>query len=86
LGLAKVKTYKFRSVDNPGGSASEIWDFDHGTAGFFVRQLEASLALAEIEAKSGKKTEARALLQSVEKDARGKGCLLIARKAAIDRG
>jgi len=55
-------------------------------AGFFIRQLEANLALAEIEAKSGKKTEARALLQSVEKDARSKGYLLIARKAAIDRG
>ena len=59
---------------------------DAQKAGFFIRQLEASLALAEIEAKSGKKTEARALLQSVEKDARGKGFLLIARKAAIDRG
>ncbi len=32
LGLAKVKTYKFRSVDYPGGFGTDIWDFDHGTA------------------------------------------------------
>jgi DNA-binding winged helix-turn-helix (wHTH) protein/tetratricopeptide (TPR) repeat protein len=54
--------------------------------GFFVRQLEAMLALAEIEAKSGKKAEAHTLFQSVEKDARSKGFLLIARKAASERG
>lgn len=59
---------------------------DAQKAGFFIRQLEASLALAEIEAKSGKKTEAQTQLQSVEKNARGRGFLLIARKAAIDRG
>lgn len=59
---------------------------DAQKAGLFVRQLQATLALAEIEAKSGKKTEARALFQSVEKDARGKGFLLIARKAAAERG
>lgn len=53
--------------------------------GFFVRQLEASLALAEIEAKSGRKKESQDLLQSVERDARGKGFLLIARKAVVDR-
>jgi hypothetical protein len=54
---------------------------DARKAGFFVRQLEATLTLAEIEAKSGKKTEARYLRQSVEKDARSKGFLLIAREA-----
>ncbi len=32
LGFAKVKTYKFRSVDYPGGASADIWDFDHGTA------------------------------------------------------
>ena len=52
--------------------------------GFLVRQLEATLALAEIEAKSGRKTEARGLFQSVEKDERSKGFLLIARKAVAD--
>jgi hypothetical protein len=44
------------------------------------------MALAEIEGKSGKKTEARALLQSVEKNARSRGFLLIARKAVEARG
>jgi TolA-binding protein len=55
------------------------------TSGFFTRQLEAALILARIEAKSGKKTEARALFQSVERDARSKGYLLIAREAAAER-
>ncbi len=54
--------------------------------GFFLLQLEASLALAEAETKSGKKTEGRALLETVEKNARSKGFLLIARRAVIDRG
>jgi DNA-binding winged helix-turn-helix (wHTH) protein/tetratricopeptide (TPR) repeat protein len=54
--------------------------------GFFVRRLEATLALAEIKAKSGKKAEAKTLFQSVEEDARAKGFLLIARKAAAERG
>lgn len=54
--------------------------------GFFIRQLEATLALAEIKAKSGNKAEAKALFQSVEKEARSKGFLLLARKAAAKRG
>lgn len=54
--------------------------------GFFVRQLEATLMLAEIKAKSGNRAEAKALFESVEKDARSKGFLLIARKAAAERG
>jgi hypothetical protein len=41
--------------------------------GFFVRQMEASLALAEIEAKSRRKKDPQDLLQSVERNARGKG-------------
>jgi len=49
--------------------------------GFFGRQLEATLALAEIEATSGKKKECSSLFQSVEKDPRSRGFLLIARKA-----
>jgi hypothetical protein len=58
---------------------------DAQKTGFFVRQLEASLALAEIEGKSGKKKEYQGLFQSIERDARRKGFLLIARKAAVDR-
>jgi DNA-binding winged helix-turn-helix (wHTH) protein/tetratricopeptide (TPR) repeat protein len=55
-------------------------------AGFYVRQLEATLVLGEIEARSGHKAEAKTLLYSVEKDARSKGFLLIANKAASERG
>ncbi len=58
---------------------------DAQKAGFFVRQLEATLALAEIEAKSGRKKESLGLFLSVEKDARSKGYLLIAREAAAER-
>ncbi len=54
-------------------------------AGFFVHELEASLALGKIEAKTGKAKESETLLQSVEKDARSKGYLLIARQAAAAR-
>jgi hypothetical protein len=55
---------------------------DAQKSGFFIRQMEASLALAGIETRSGKKKEARSLFQSIEKDARSKGFLLIARKAS----
>jgi hypothetical protein len=53
--------------------------------GFFVRQLDASLALAEIQAKSGHQRDALVLLQSVEKEARSRGFLLIARRATAAR-
>ena len=47
----------------------------------FVRyQFEARLALGQLEVKSG--TNGRARLAELEKDARAKGFLLIARKAA----
>ena len=50
-------------------------------------QLEARLALGELKMNSGEITAGRALLASLEKDATGKGFLLIARKAraASDR-
>jgi uncharacterized membrane protein len=32
LGLAKVKTYQFRTVDYPGASSSDSWDDNNGTA------------------------------------------------------
>lgn len=52
-------------------------------AGLFASKLDATLALAEIELKMGKKKDARALLESIEKEGRSKGFLLIARKAAL---
>ena len=48
-------------------------------------QFEARLALGEIETKSGQTTIGRAHLQAVERDAKAKGFLLIARKAAAAR-
>lgn len=50
--------------------------------GYVADQLEARLALGEIEMKSGQTAAVRARLAVLEKDARAKGFLLIARKAA----
>jgi tetratricopeptide (TPR) repeat protein len=54
--------------------------------GFVPEQLEARLALGEIEMKSGEADASRARLAALEKDAQAKGFLLIARKAARARG
>jgi eukaryotic-like serine/threonine-protein kinase len=51
-------------------------------AGFVGDRLEAQLALGEIGMKSGNPSAARARLGTLEVDARAKGFLLIARKAA----
>ena len=48
-------------------------------------ELDARLALAEIEIKSGQATTGRAHLAALETDAKAKGYNLIARKAAIAR-
>jgi tetratricopeptide (TPR) repeat protein len=49
-------------------------------------ELDARLVLAEIEMKAGQTTEGRAHLAAVEADAKAKGYILVARKAAIARG
>jgi DNA-binding winged helix-turn-helix (wHTH) protein/tetratricopeptide (TPR) repeat protein len=49
-------------------------------------ELEARLALAEIELKAGLMTDGRAHLAGIEADAKSKGYNLIARKAATGRG
>jgi serine/threonine protein kinase/tetratricopeptide (TPR) repeat protein len=49
--------------------------------GLVNRQLEARLALGEIEVKSGNAVDGRSLLHALERDAKTKGFLLIARKA-----
>jgi DNA-binding winged helix-turn-helix (wHTH) protein/TolB-like protein len=49
-------------------------------------ELDARLALAEMEMKTGQTTDGRAHLATVESDAKGKGYNLIARKAALARG
>jgi DNA-binding winged helix-turn-helix (wHTH) protein/tetratricopeptide (TPR) repeat protein len=53
--------------------------------GYVGIELDARLALAEIEMKSGQTTAGRAHLAAVEADAKAKGYNLIARKAAIAR-
>ncbi len=49
-------------------------------------ELDARLALAEIEMKAGQTTEGRAHLAAIEADAKAQGYNLIARKAATARG
>jgi hypothetical protein len=49
-------------------------------------ELDARLALAEIEMKIGQTTAGRAQLAAIEADAKIKGYNLIARKAATARG
>ena len=50
--------------------------------GFVPYQYQARLALGEMEMKFGQTTAGHAHLAALEKDARAKGFLLIARKAA----
>jgi eukaryotic-like serine/threonine-protein kinase len=54
--------------------------------GYLGIQLEARLALGELEMKSGHPRRARNLLSALEKQATEKGYLLIAHKAAVARG
>ncbi|HJZ85218.1 MAG TPA: tetratricopeptide repeat protein [Polyangia bacterium] len=53
-----------------------------GRLGFVAAQLEARLALGELQAKSGERAPARTRLLALEREARGRGFGLIARKAA----
>jgi eukaryotic-like serine/threonine-protein kinase len=54
--------------------------------GYMGTELDARLALAEIEMKAGQTTSGRAHLTAIEADAKAKGYNLIARKAATARG
>jgi DNA-binding winged helix-turn-helix (wHTH) protein/tetratricopeptide (TPR) repeat protein/TolB-like protein len=49
-------------------------------------ELDARLALAEMEMKAGQTTAGRAQLTAIEADAKAKGYNLVARKAALARG
>src|SRR5260370_28430009 len=53
-----------------------------GKAGIRATQFDARLALGATEIKSGNRTAARAELTSLERDAKAKGFLLLARKRA----
>jgi tetratricopeptide (TPR) repeat protein/TolB-like protein len=54
--------------------------------GYMGVELDARLALAEIEMKTGQTTAGRAHLTAIEADAKAKGYNLVARKVAIARG
>jgi eukaryotic-like serine/threonine-protein kinase len=54
--------------------------------GYMGIELDARLALAEIEMKTGQATAGRAHLTALEADARAKGYNLVAREAAAARG
>jgi DNA-binding winged helix-turn-helix (wHTH) protein/Tfp pilus assembly protein PilF/TolB-like protein len=53
--------------------------------GYLGIELDARLALAEIEMKTRQTTAGRVHLTAIEADAKGKGYLLVARKAALAR-
>ncbi|HXZ41342.1 MAG TPA: tetratricopeptide repeat protein [Terriglobales bacterium] len=54
--------------------------------GYRIVELDARLALAEIEIKAGQTAAGRAHLNAIEADAKATGYLLVARKAAVARG
>ena len=54
--------------------------------GYALVELDARLALAELEMKAGQTAEGRAHLTAVEADAKAKGYNLVARQAVIARG
>jgi tetratricopeptide (TPR) repeat protein len=83
LATALVRAASHKSADQ--AAATKILETmradaaKHGYAGY---ELQTRLALGEIEIKSGQAASGRALLTSLAKDARTKGFLLIAEKAA----
>jgi tetratricopeptide (TPR) repeat protein len=54
--------------------------------GYLLVELNARLALAELEMKAGQTAEGRAHMTAIEADAKAKGYNLVARKAVIARG
>jgi len=59
---------------------------DAKSHGYLTHQFDARLALGEIHLKSGSVAEGRKELAALEHDARAKGFMLIASKAASVRG
>jgi serine/threonine protein kinase/tetratricopeptide (TPR) repeat protein len=80
---ASVRALSGGSVDRAAaGRSLEATLAEATRLGFVPYQYEARLALGELEMNSGQTTAGRAHLTALEKDARAKGFLLIARKAA----
>ena len=59
---------------------------DARSHGYLTHQFDARLALGEIHLRSGNVAEGRKELAILERDARAKGFMLVARKAAITKG
>jgi tetratricopeptide (TPR) repeat protein len=76
---------RIRAAEGKSGSAIEDGDIhlaEYARAGCVECQFNTRLAIGEVEINFGKATAGRARLSSLEKDARDKGFLLIARQAA----
>jgi tetratricopeptide (TPR) repeat protein len=79
IGVARLNGALGRTTN--AGKELALAVSDAQRAGFYGRQLEARLALGEIEMKSGATVAGRARLEALEAEARAKGYGLIARKA-----
>jgi tetratricopeptide (TPR) repeat protein/TolB-like protein len=83
---ASVRALSAAPVDRAAaGRSLEATLAEATRLGFVPYQYQARLALAEIELKAGHSAAGRARLVALEKDARAKGFLLIAQKAAAAR-
>jgi len=82
LDIAAAKLDAARSGGEPARQSLAAILAEANRTGFVEYQLEARLALGEIETGSGKIAAGHARLTALQKDAAAKGFLLIARKAA----
>jgi len=76
----RVTAASARNAD--GARTIEATRLEAAKAGLVGLELEARLALGEIEMRSGKQSSGRARLESLQKDAAARGFGLIARKSA----
>jgi hypothetical protein len=88
---ARSTKRRWRSARAASGGAADVAEAlqsleaalaEATNAGFLPFQLEARLALGEIELASGKAEQGRTRLQALEREASARGYALIARKAA----
>ena len=66
-------------------AATRLGNIRNDAKDFLAVELDASVALGEVEIASGEAAQGRARLESVERQARSKGFLLIANQAAAAR-
>ena len=85
----EIVAARVRAAEGDGTGAARDLDRTLESAtrsGIVPLQLDARLALGQIEMRSGRASSGRARLEALEQDARAKGFLLVARKAAAARG